>query len=185
VKTKEIRKELTKLTKPCVSLCRKARIKPDTISWLGLSFSVAACYLYATSSVITATAMVILNSYFDLVDGELARSLGIKRKKSDFIDHSINRFSDGFILFGLFLGNYSPDWVAILAIIGTFLTSYLSTSAHLFTAKKDYVGFERGMGLATLITLGPFNLLGLALAVIAVFGSCTVFLRFYRIYKNV
>jgi len=181
----EIRKELKVLTGPAVKLCRKAKVKPDTVSIIGLWFAGLGCYFYAIGDAVTASIMVLLNGYFDLLDGDLARDLGRKDKKGEFLDNIIDRFADTFLFFGLFLGKYTIDWITVLAMATTLITSYLGgVSYRLFTGKKEYKGLGRGYRSSLIVLAGFFNMLHPAIIAVAAMNIYTILLRFFDIYKK-
>ncbi|MEM2934802.1 MAG: CDP-alcohol phosphatidyltransferase family protein, partial [Candidatus Thermoplasmatota archaeon] len=61
-------------------------------------------------------------------------------KKGDFIDHTIDRFSDAFIFGGVALSFWINKILGITAIAIIFLVSYLGTQAQAVGYKRLYSG---------------------------------------------
>jgi len=114
------------------------------ISFLSLIFALLAgisFYLsHAPLYVLSGGIFVFLNSLFDALDGKVAKITGKQSKRGDFLDHTIDRYSDIFILLGIILGPLSRTWLGIFAIIGVLMTSYMGTQADAVGVSRDYGG---------------------------------------------
>jgi len=120
------------------------RVNPNVISFLSLIFALLAgisFYLsHAPIYVVSGGIFVLLNSLFDALDGKVAKITGKQSKRGDFLDHTIDRYSDIFILLGIILGPLSRTWLGIFAIIGVLMTSYMGTQADAVGVSRDYGG---------------------------------------------
>ncbi len=128
-----------------VPLAKKfKRVNPNVISFLSLIFALLAgisFYLsHAPIYILSGGIFVLLNSLFDALDGKVAKITGKQSKRGDFLDHTIDRYSDIFILLGIILGPLSRTWLGIFAIIGVLMTSYMGTQADAVGVSRDYGG---------------------------------------------
>ncbi|MBS3782388.1 MAG: CDP-alcohol phosphatidyltransferase family protein [Candidatus Thermoplasmatota archaeon] len=119
-------------------------VNPNVISWSSLIFALLAgisFYLsYKPLYVLSGGIFVFLNSLLDALDGKIAKITGKDSKRGDFLDHTIDRYSDIFILLGIILGPLCRTWVGIFAVIGVLMTSYMGTQADAVGVSRDYGG---------------------------------------------
>jgi CDP-diacylglycerol--glycerol-3-phosphate 3-phosphatidyltransferase len=79
-----------------------------------------------------------VTALFDVLDGTVARRTGRSTAFGAFYDSTLDRVADGFVLGGLtvFFASRPGGWalamtaVSVLALIGTFLTSYTRARAE-------------------------------------------------------
>ncbi len=136
------RKQADTLLKP---LALKLKfLNPDLISWLGLLFAfLAGIFFYSARSPIFVLAggiSVILNSLLDALDGKVAKLTNNQSRRGDFLDHSLDRYADIFILAGIILGPLCRTWIGFFAIVGVLMTSYMGTQADAVGVSRDYGG---------------------------------------------
>ncbi len=93
--------------------------------------------ILALSSAFVALAVSAL---FDALDGKVARLKGIESKRGDFLDHVFDRYSDVFIVTGLFFSIYARQPIAFFGLLGVLLTSYLGTQAQAVGIGRLYGG---------------------------------------------
>ncbi len=136
------RKQADSILAPMAKKLRK--VNPDLVSWLSLLFALIAGISFYFSNkpsfVLSGGIFVVLNSLFDALDGKIAKMTGKASKKGDFLDHTIDRYSDIFILVGITLGPLSRTSIGLLAIIGVLMTSYMGTQADAVGVSRDYGG---------------------------------------------
>lgn len=119
------------------------KITPNQITLFSFLMSVigASCFLLGSYRGLVAGALLAyVSSIIDGCDGEVARLKFIDTKFGGWFDAVMDRYADGFLLFGLTYHTYFLTldrlsfFVGFLAIIGSFVNSY--------TADK-YDGFMR------------------------------------------
>ncbi len=119
-------------------------VDPNLISILSLIFALLAGISFYLSHqafyVLIGGIFVLLNSLFDALDGKVAKITGKQSKRGDFLDHTIDRYSDILILLGIILGPLSRTWLGVFAIIGVLMTSYMGTQADAVGLSRDYGG---------------------------------------------
>ena len=121
----------------------KTKISPNQITIFSFLLSVfgASCFLIGSyGGLVVGALLAYVSSIVDGCDGEIARLKFIDTKFGGWFDAVMDRYADGFLLFGLTYHTYflMEDrlslFIGFLAIIGSFVNSY--------TADK-YDGFMR------------------------------------------
>lgn len=120
-------------------------VNPNVFTWLSLVASLAAGAFFAfggTSWVYLAAGagMVFLNGVLDVLDGKIAKMTGKQSRKGDYLDHTIDRFSDAAFIAGLSFGAFGRMEVGMAALVFTLLTSYLGTQAQAVGIGRNYGG---------------------------------------------
>ncbi len=123
-------------------------VSPNLMSWVslltagltGILLFLSVTYLDATTALSIALVGLVVSSLFDALDGKVARLRGTDSRKGDFLDHVFDRYSDVFIMTGLFFSVYSREWVALFGLLGVLLTSYLGTQAQAVGVGRIYGG---------------------------------------------
>lgn len=199
--TNSLRPQATKILDPMARFTANAGISPNVISILSLLFALFAGLLYYYSAfnpmlVLVAGILVALNSFFDAIDGPMARYLDIANSKGDFLDHLIDRYSDVFIITGIFFGVNLDLRIGVMALIGVLLTSYLGTQAQALRLGRYYGGIIGRADRMVLIifssiiyylypgTIFGFCVLGWMIIVIGVGSHITAFQRIAHIWKH-
>ncbi|NPE29167.1 CDP-alcohol phosphatidyltransferase family protein [Methanococcoides sp. SA1] len=122
-------------------------------------------------SALIAIFFVALNSFLDALDGAVARYLRTDSKKGDFLDHVIDRYSDVFIICGMFFGGHVQWQIGTVAIVCVLLTSYLGTQAQALGIGRFYGGI---MGRADRLVLILIASLAYYIHSEAIFGYTTI-----------
>ncbi|WP_406656534.1 archaetidylinositol phosphate synthase [Methanolobus sp. ZRKC2] len=191
----------SKFLEPVAKTTANAGISPDTVSLLSLAFAALSgiMYYYSRSDpliVLVAGLLVALNSFLDAMDGLMARYLEIASPRGDFLDHVIDRYSDVFIICGIFFGGYVYWQIGVVAIVGVLLTSYLGTQAQALHLGRYYGGIIGRADRLVLIMLASlvyfiypyqvygFSSLGWMILIIAIGSHITALQRIAHIWKQ-
>jgi CDP-diacylglycerol--glycerol-3-phosphate 3-phosphatidyltransferase len=133
-------------------------------------------------------ALFVIGSVLDILDGALARSRGTGSPFGAFLDSTVDRVGEGFMIsaIGLVFMRHDQMWalaLAFAAVAGSFLVSYTRARAEALGLKGD-VGFgsraERVVVITTGLVLAPLHELILP-AVIALLAATAWFTVFQRI----
>ncbi len=120
------------------------KVDPNVLSFFSLIFALLAGISFYLSHdplyLLSGGIFVLLNSLFDALDGKVAKMTGKQSKRGDFLDHTIDRYADIFILLGIILGPLSRAWLGVFALIGVLMTSYMGTQADAVGVSRDYGG---------------------------------------------
>ena len=112
--------------RPLVQMLAKMGLKPDFISLVGLLMVVPFIYFFSFHPWI-AFFFLVLNLFFDSLDGSLARFLKVESAKGELTDKAADylSFSLVFLTF-LYFGLLSPLWAAAhllnYAVMQSFVT---------------------------------------------------------------
>ena len=124
------------------------RVPPDAFTWLSFLFAILGGLAFWRSGpepdgrtlLLAAWACVLLNSVLDLLDGKVAKLTGQATPRGDYLDHSIDRFSDAAILAGIAFSPWARVGWGLAAILGTLLASYMGTQAQAVGLQRNYAG---------------------------------------------
>jgi CDP-diacylglycerol--glycerol-3-phosphate 3-phosphatidyltransferase len=143
-----IKEGYLRLIEPVADYLVRRRVNPNVITTIGTLCTIAAAVIYAFGHISIAGWVLGLTALFDVLDGTVARRTGRETKFGAFYDSSLDRVSDGMILAGLtvFYATDTPRHsvtmviICLMAIIGTFLTSYTR-------ARADALGIDARVGM--------------------------------------
>ena len=182
-----------RLLGPWVRAAAKLGLSPDQVSILAFGVAVGAGVAFAIGEplfYLLGAALVLLNGWFDLVDGALARHLEISSDGGDLLDHVLDRYADIVILAG-FTAGIGAYALGFAAVTGVLMTSYLGTQIQAVGIGREYGGLlGRADRLALMGIVGVIaavystplivglNVVGLLLVLLAVVGHLTAFQRF-------
>ena len=152
---------------------------------VGLAFTIAGSLLLSAERPIAALLVLLVGTLADTLDGQLARVAGGGTTFGAFLDSTLDRVSDAVLAAAIaWLGAARGDqllfWAAIIALISSFLVSYVR-------AKAESMGLKANVGLAprearlTILLVGIgvwgvfdlFAVFTLAVAVVALLSTVT------------
>jgi len=126
--------------KPIANKIGKIGITPNIISGLSFLLALISGILFFFGYLLQPALMLALSGLADSIDGIVARELDVSSKPGDFIDHTLDRFSDTSILLGIiYSGNVSVIW-GILALIGVLITGYIGSQSEAVGMERVYKG---------------------------------------------
>jgi archaetidylinositol phosphate synthase len=148
------------------------RVNPNAVSWAAFLAAVGAgigFFLGGGWFLGLALLLLLLNSYFDALDGKIAKMAGKASARGDFLDHVLDRYADVVMLGGVaFNLAYCHLWVGTLALLGVLLTSYMGTQAQAVGQGRAYGGILGRADRLVLLFLG-----GLIQLILAPSGGVT------------
>jgi archaetidylinositol phosphate synthase len=189
---------------PFVDASKRLGLTPDGISVIAFGFAVAAGGAFFAAGVgvasrvwfLAAAFFVFANGWLDLVDGALARSLGMDSEGGDLLDHVLDRYADVIIIAGLAAGADAYA-LGLLAVTGVLLTSYLGTQIQAVGLGREYGGLLGRadrlalvgvVGVVAFAVPGPlafgYSAVELLLALFAVVGHITAIQRFWGAWSD-
>ena len=174
----------------------RTSITPDglTIAGVGLCIAgaVAVYFEYVTPWLyILGGALFVVGSVLDILDGALARRSGKGTPFGAFLDSTVDRVGELFMLsaIGLVLMRDGSEWgvaLAFAAIGGSFLVSYTRARAEI--GLKGDVGFgsraERVVVISVGLAFAPFGSLPYVVAVLTATAWLTVLQRILYVRKQ-
>ena len=190
------REHVKPIIDPVVSRCIRLGITPDTCTILSLVAAAGAGIGFYFYEIGIGTICILLNAIFDALDGSIARAMSIQSLKGDFLDHTVDRYADIFMICGIFAGPLCPWQIGVFALTGVLMASYLGTQAQAVGIGRFYGGFlgraDRlilliGAGIISAIssfTICSLTLFAWILLIFGVFGHITAAQRFMHVWKQ-
>jgi len=191
--------EARRLAAQSMAQLEEAKVTPDalTVSGVGLCIagSVAVFFEYLGWGFYWLGAVLfVVGSVLDILDGALARSRGIGSPFGAFLDSTVDRVGEGFMIaaIGLVLMRHDQMWgvaLAFAAVAGSFLVSYARARAEALGLRGD-VGLgsraERVVVISTGLVLAPINdlVLPATMALLAATAWITVVQRILFVRKQ-
>jgi CDP-diacylglycerol--glycerol-3-phosphate 3-phosphatidyltransferase len=189
--------EVRRVASRWVAGLERTSVTPDalTISGVGLCIAgaVAVYFEYVTGWLfILGGALFVIGSVLDILDGALARRSGKGTPFGAFLDSTVDRVGEMFMLgaIGLVLMRDGSEWgvaLAFAAMGGSFLVSYTRARAEAIGLKGD-VGFGSRAERVTVIAVGlafaPFGSLPYVVAVLTATAWLTVVQRVIYVRKQ-
>jgi len=191
----ELRRSAARLiTGPLNAVLVKTRLKPNTLTWCALAISLIAAATIATNHPIIGGFLVLISGLFDILDGALARSTNQATRFGALLDSTFDRISDAILLLGLLAfyimsGGTMEIVLVFLALIASFLTSYIRARAEgigincpvgLFTRTERVIILALGLLFSPLYSYSII----IALLLMIVFGFVTVVQRLVYVWQQ-
>jgi CDP-diacylglycerol--glycerol-3-phosphate 3-phosphatidyltransferase len=191
--------EARRLATQSMTQLDQANVTPDALTISGvllcIAGSVAVYFEYAGWLFYwLGAALFVIGSVLDILDGALARSHGTGSPFGAFLDSTVDRVGEGFMIgsIGLVFMRHDQMWalaLAFAAIGGSFLVSYTRARAEALGLKGD-VGFgsraERVIVITTGLVLAPLHdlILPSVIALLAATAWLTVVQRILFVRKQ-
>ena len=168
-------------------------VTPNVLTAVGVTLSIAGAVIvyfeYVTEWLLLLGGFVFLvGSLLDIIDGALARSRGLGTPFGAFLDYTVDRVGEAFMLGAIALvfmrdENEVAVGLAFAGLAGSFLVSYtraraealgLSGKVGIGTRAERVAVITTGLGLEALL---PFSVLPWAVALLAAAAWFTVVQR--------
>lgn len=191
--------EARRLAAQSMAQLEEAKVTPDALTISGVALciagSVAVFFEYLGWGFYWLGAVLfVVGSVLDILDGALARSRGIGSPFGAFLDSTVDRVGEGFMIgaIGLVLMRHDQMWgvaLAFAAVAGSFLVSYARARAEALGLRGD-VGLgsraERVVVITTGLVLAPLHELVLpaTMALLATSAWVTVVQRILFVRKQ-
>jgi CDP-diacylglycerol--glycerol-3-phosphate 3-phosphatidyltransferase len=137
-----------RLIDPVANWLVKRGVHPNTITVVGTLCTVVGGIIYATGHIRTGGFFLGITALFDVLDGTVARRSNKSSTFGAFLDSTLDRLADGFVLGGIAVfyatsrvhGSVPLMLTALLGLVGAFLTSYTR-------ARAESLGLDAKVGL--------------------------------------
>jgi CDP-diacylglycerol---glycerol-3-phosphate 3-phosphatidyltransferase len=192
--------EARRLASQSMTQLDQANVTPDTLTISGVALCIAGAvtvfFEYAGWGFYwIGAALFVVGSILDILDGALARSRGTGSPFGAFLDSTVDRVGEGFMIaaIGLVFMRHGQMWalaLAFAAMAGSFLVSYTRARAEALSLKGD-VGLgsraERVVVITTGLVLAPFHelILPSTIALLAATAWVTVIQRILFVRKQI
>ena len=137
-----------RLIDPVANWLVKRGVHPNTITIVGTLCTVVGGIIYGTGHIRTGGFFLGITALFDVLDGTVARRSNKSSMFGAFLDSTLDRLADGFVLGGIAVfyatsqvhGSVPLMITALLGLVGAFLTSYTR-------ARAESLGLDAKVGL--------------------------------------
>lgn len=137
-----------RLVDPVANWMVRKGVHPNTITVFGTFCTVTGGIIYATGHIRTGGWFLGLTALFDVMDGTVARRSNRSSTFGAFLDSTLDRLADGFVLGGLAVFYATSQTnrssimmiVALFGLVGAFMTSYTR-------ARAEALGLDAKVGL--------------------------------------
>jgi archaetidylinositol phosphate synthase len=168
----------------------RAGLSPNSLTLIGFLLALAAGTLYwgglSGWEWIGAVLVLLIGSFFDAVDGAMARKYAKVSKFGGVLDSVLDRIGEIALYAGLLAGTLVQSWIGIWALSAALMVSYVRARVSVEGVTLKGVGIaerpERLLILIIATLLWPLshNILSGGVLLIAVLSSITVVSRVYR-----
>jgi archaetidylinositol phosphate synthase len=180
------RRALGPLLDGICSFFAKSGISPNFWTLVSLLFAVASGLTYMSPllgigwyhSSLAGSIMLLISGFFDIVDGNVARTLKQSSKKGAFLDSILDKISESFIFIGIAVGGLASPLFCQVAISLSLMVSYARSRSESMGIELKGVGIgERAERLLLVGILGLIpleNSLQYAVLLVCVLAGITL-----------
>lgn len=147
------------------SFFAKSGISPNFWTLVSLLFAVASGLTYMSPLLaagigwyypsLAGSIMLLISGFFDIVDGNVARTLKQSSKKGAFLDSILDKISESFIFIGIAIGGLASPLFCQVAISLSLMVSYARSRSESMGIELKGVGIgERAERLLSVGILG-------------------------------
>jgi CDP-diacylglycerol---glycerol-3-phosphate 3-phosphatidyltransferase len=162
--------EARRLAGRSITQLDQTNVTPDALTISGVALCIAGSVVVyfeylGWALFLVGAALFVVGSILDILDGALARRRSFASPFGAFLDSTVDRVGEGFMLgaIGLVLMRSGSEWgvaLAFAAMAGSFLVSYTRARAEALGLKGD-VGIgsraERVVVITAGLTLAPIH----------------------------
>ncbi len=191
-----LRQVIYRMVDPMLLALARVGVTPNCITFLGLLLNIASATIFLLGYIGWGGAIVLFAGLFDMMDGRMARIIGLESRFGAIWDSTLDRYSEMFCLFGITFfffinGDIISAIVTFVAMIGSVMVSYVRARAE-GIGIKCIVGILQRTERVVLVAIGGIlsgllqNSLPLIIIIwiIAVFANFTAFQRLYYCWKE-
>ena len=133
---------------PVWRIVGKTGVSPNTLTIFGFCINFGVAWLISQGHFVYGGILILVAGIFDLLDGAVARMMNKVSKFGALLDSTLDRYSEGVVLFGLLWYyasrqnvDYKPECLLIFAtIVGSVLVSYVRARAEGLSLDTEFVG---------------------------------------------
>ncbi|MDI6643223.1 MAG: CDP-alcohol phosphatidyltransferase family protein [Candidatus Hodarchaeaceae archaeon] len=180
------------LIRPVAEVIARAKVSPNTLTFIGLAVGLVAAIFFARGEQLLAGLTLLVAGFFDIIDGAVARVLRRETAFGGVLDSVVDRYVDFLIFIGIiyaftsggiaeasFMRGWGWAW-GVLAIVGSFMVSYIRARAEAAGSGKLDVGVaERAERLLILAIGALVGYTQYAVVIIVILTHFTVLQRLF------
>ncbi|MDI6884315.1 MAG: CDP-alcohol phosphatidyltransferase family protein [Hadesarchaea archaeon] len=180
------------LIRPVAEAIARAGVSPNILTFIGLAVGLVAAIFFARGEQLLAGLTLLVAGFFDIIDGAVARVLRRETAFGGVLDSVVDRYVDFLIFIGIiyaftsggiaeasFMRGWGWAW-GVLAIVGSFMVSYIRARAEAAGSGKLDVGVaERAERLLILAIGALVGYTQYAVVIIVILTHFTVLQRLF------
>ena len=156
------------LIEPIENNIIKNNISPNLLTISSLFFSLITAVIYGLGFVFVGSIFLLSASTFDILDGRIARKTNSQSSVGSFLDSTLDRICEIFIMFGIFYYYFPSKFclVVFIALVFSLTVSYIKAAADNLSLNSNVGLMQRAdrvvyLGVGGLISsiLDYFNIL--------------------------
>jgi CDP-diacylglycerol---glycerol-3-phosphate 3-phosphatidyltransferase len=148
------------LLNPVVGALAALRVTPNMVTLSSLVPALGTGVALASGWFGLAAALATLSSFGDILDGLLARRLGVGSEAGEVLDAAVDRYGEFFLLGGLVYYYRTHDqvlFIVLTALLGAFMVSYTTAKAEAMNVPAPRGAMRRGERATYLIVGAAFT----------------------------
>jgi len=115
----------------------KIGLTPNQITLLSFIFAEIAMIFYYKRIVYLAPLFLFVSAVLDLVDGNIARKIGLESKFGAAIDWIVDKYIDCLVIISISLGGFVSAKIALFAVFGSMINTFIKPVTY------TEIGFEK------------------------------------------
>jgi CDP-diacylglycerol--glycerol-3-phosphate 3-phosphatidyltransferase len=142
------RKFWTNLFKPIAHLLIRLGVSPDAVTVVGtLGVAGGALYFFPRGEFLVGVIVITCFVFSDMVDGYMARTMGVSSKWGAFLDSTLDRFGDAAVFSGLAIWYFRGGDDHLLAYVALWVLVMGSVTSYA-RARAESLGMVANVGIA-------------------------------------
>lgn len=183
------------LMQPLVAFLARHHMNPNFFTTLSLVICAVSGITFANGHYRAAGLILLIGSFFDMIDGAVARTSNRVTRFGALYDSTLDRYAELIVFFGIgyhFIVRHAQGFeYGLLVSMAVFFAVAGSVMVSYVRARAEGLGFECKVGLMqrperiVLISLAALiseMFLIIAVLIVAVLANFTAFQRIYHIY---
>ncbi len=154
------------LVDPMISFIASLRITPNMVTFGSLIPAAGAGVAIGFGWFGLGATLAMFAAYGDVIDGLLARKMGLSSDAGELVDAAVDRYGEMFFFGGLVYYYRDHDqvlFIVLAAIVGSFMVSYTTAKAEAMGVAAPRGAMRRGERGAYLMTGAAFTPIASAL----------------------
>lgn len=187
----KLREKYEKFMEPIGKLLSSLGLSPNALTILSVILACLSGTLFYLRRPILGVIGILVTGILDMLDGAIARAIGKTTRFGGVLDHVLDRYAEFAIITGMALGGYLTPLLALYAIFGMVMASYVRAKAESIGGLKSCtVGIMERQEKLILLMLGGVlvswfrDALNVVAIIVGTLSHVTAFQRLLYTYKQ-
>ncbi len=132
----------------------KTGLSPNAFTMLSLVPAFASGYFLYRGDVWYGLLFIVITSFVDVIDGNVARATGRASVYGKVLDHTVDRYVEFIFIGGIVMGGLASPFAGFIAISGMIMASFIRAKAESEGARGCDVGLMDRAEKLLLIMVG-------------------------------